>query len=63
MNITRKMLIFGLLLFTSVTFARNTPPPPSPPPPNGLPIDGFLWLGGLVALGYGAIKKYNNPKK
>lgn len=63
MNITQKMLLLVLLLFCSVVFAQSTPPPPNPPPPNGLPVDGFVWLGGIVALAYGGIKKYKNSKK
>jgi len=61
MNITHKTLILVLLLFTCVAFAQGNPPPPNPP--AGLPIDSLLWLGGIAALAYGAIKKYNNPKK
>jgi len=61
MNITQKTLILVLLLFTCIAFAQNTPPPPEPPT-RLVPIDGILWLGGIVALGYGAYKKYNNQK-
>ena len=62
MTITQKVLLLGLLLCTSIVFAQNTPPPPAGPPP-GLPIDGLVWLGGIIALAYGAVKKYNNSKK
>jgi len=64
MNILQKVLLIGLLLFSSIVFARNTPPPPNKggTPPGEMPIDGLVLLGGAVALAYGAIKKYNNPK-
>jgi len=65
MTIAQKVLLLGLLLFTGVLLAQDVPPPD--PNKGGVPgfpvpIDGFVWLGGLVALAYGAIKKYNNPK-
>ena len=61
------MLLLGLLLFTCVLLAQDIEPPKPDPddkglPGFGVPIDGFVWLGGLVAIAYGAIKKYNNPK-
>lgn len=60
MSAPAKLIFLVLLLFTSALFAQDVPPPA--PAPSGVPIDGLVWLGGLVALAYGAIKKYNNPK-
>ncbi len=62
MNIAQKLLLIGLLLFTSVLLAQGVPPPEPNRAPDALPIDSIVWFGGLVALAYGAIKKYNNPK-
>ncbi len=63
MSTPTKVILLALLLFTSVLFAQGTTPPPPAPPPGEAPIDGILWLGGLVALAYGAVKKYKNPKE
>ena len=64
---TLKKLTFSTLLFVGFSvFAQSTPPNPNPPPP-GLPIDGFLWFGILVAIGYGVYvylersRKKHNP--
>lgn len=61
MNITQKMLLLVLLLFAYVAFGQNVPPPPKQPP-RLVPIDSILWLGGVVALGYGIYKKNKNQK-
>ncbi len=47
-------MILGLMSFVKPLplLAQATPPNPNPPPP-GLPIDGSIWLLGLVALVYG----------
>ncbi len=63
MSTPAKLVLLALLLFSSVLFAQDTPPPAGTPPGEDLPIDGIVWLGGLVALAYGAVKKYNNPDK
>ncbi|HIP49543.1 MAG TPA: hypothetical protein EYG92_11340 [Lutibacter sp.] len=51
---TYKPLFFFVLLFTSsLLFSQSiTPPNPRPPGP-GLPIDGFLGLLMIIAVGYG----------
>lgn len=58
-----KLALLALLLYTGVLMAQGTEPPAPDGPPNGLPIDGLVWFGGIVALAYGAIKKLKNPKE
>lgn len=55
------------LLATSVTYAENFPPTPSPsgapPPPVGLPIDGYVIPGLVIALIVGVIFKVKIKSK
>ena len=63
MSTPTKLVLLALLLFTGVLFGQGVQPPAPEGPTRGLPIDGLIWLGGLAALTYGVIKKYNSPKK
>lgn len=52
--------ILASILFVLISFVcvaqGNLPPPPQPPPPVGLPIDGGVFIGIIVALFYGGKK-------
>ena len=63
MSTPTNLALLALLFFTSVLLAQEAPPPPNRGPGPGLPIDGFIWLGALAAIAYGAVKKNNNFKK
>lgn len=50
-------ILFVLISFVCVAQGDgNLPPPPQPPPPVGLPIDGGIFVGLLVAVFYGGKK-------
>ncbi|TBN03964.1 hypothetical protein EYD45_08085 [Hyunsoonleella flava] len=51
-------ILFVLISFVCVAQGGGNPlpPPPQPPPPVGLPIDGGIFVGVLVALFYGGKK-------
>jgi hypothetical protein len=50
-------ILFVLISFVCVAQGGgDLPPPPGPPPPQGLPIDGGVLVGVLVALFYGGKK-------
>ncbi len=47
-------ILFILISFVCVAQGSgDIPPPPQPPPPVGLPIDGGIFVGVIVALFYG----------
>ncbi|GGD17880.1 PID-CTERM protein-sorting domain-containing protein [Hyunsoonleella pacifica] len=59
MMIQTKRILASILfvLISVVCVAQGSgPPPPGPPPPVGLPIDGGVLVGVLVALFYGGKK-------
>ncbi|KJD34030.1 hypothetical protein PK35_04660 [Tamlana nanhaiensis] len=64
MTIQNKRIFASILfvLISLVCVAQNNPPPPGPPPPYGLPIDGGVIAGAVVALCYG-VKKLVLGKK
>ncbi|WP_067145434.1 PID-CTERM protein-sorting domain-containing protein [Pseudotamlana agarivorans] len=67
-NQTTRTIILALLLlvsFTSMALVQGLPDPgpPPPPPPPGLPIDGGVFMGIVVAIAYGAKKTLFNKEK
>ena len=58
MRILNKQTLASILflLMSFVCVAGPMPPPPGPPPPPGLPIDGFLIYGVVIALIFGVKK-------
>lgn len=63
MMIQNKRILASILfvLISVVCVAQGSgdmPPPPQPPPPVGLPIDGGVFIGVLVALFYGGKKLF-----
>ena len=64
MSIQFKRILTSILLLSVsvVCFAAQDVPPPGPPVPPGLPIDGGIVVGVLIALFYGTKKiiKSNN---
>ncbi|MFS4483389.1 PID-CTERM protein-sorting domain-containing protein [Hyunsoonleella sp. 2307UL5-6] len=54
---TLASILFILISFVCIAQGGgNIPPPPQPPPPVGLPIDGGIFIGLLVAVFYGGKK-------
>lgn len=49
-------ILFVLISIVCTAQGGGLPPPPQPPPPVGLPIDGGIFVGVLVALFYGGKK-------
>ncbi|GAL65457.1 PID-CTERM protein-sorting domain-containing protein [Jejuia pallidilutea] len=49
-------ILFVLISVVCAAQGGGLPPPPQPPPPVGLPIDGGVLVGALVALFYGGKK-------
>lgn len=45
------------------TGSESSPPVPGPPPPPGLPIDGGILAGIVVAIAYGAKKTLFDKEK
>ncbi len=54
----QKKRILASILFVLISFVcvAQDPPPPGPPPGPGLPIDGGVLFGLVLALFYGARK-------
>ena len=66
--VPNRIIIILAVFFLSVTnaFADPGPPPPStPPPPPGLPLDGGIFLLGVLSVCFGIYKlnQIKNIKK
>ncbi|QQY82955.1 hypothetical protein JJL45_02885 [Tamlana sp. s12] len=61
----KRGILVGLFLIVSFagTALVQDPPVPAPPPPPGLPIDGGILAGIVVAIAYGAKKTLFNKEK